>query len=50
MLRPILIYVKGEEYFLDFFSTYGTCKMYYDVIIKKDKSKRPEQYIGLGEV
>ena len=47
---PILIYVKGEEYFLDFFSTYGTCKMYHDVIIKKDKSKKPEQYIGLGEV
>ena len=47
---PILIYVKGEEYFLDFFSTYGTCKMYHDVIIKNDKSKKPEQYIGLGEV
>ena len=47
---PILIYVKGEEYFLDFFSTYGTCKMYHDVIIKKDKSKYPEQYIGLEEV
>jgi hypothetical protein len=47
---PILIYVKGEEYFLDFFSNYGTCKMYYDVIIKNDKSKKPEQYIGLGEV
>ena len=47
---PILIYVKNEEYFLDFFSTYGTCKMYYDVIIKNDKSKKPEQYIGLGEV
>ena len=47
---PILIFVKGEEYFLDFFSTYGTCKMYHDVIIKNDKSKNPEQYIGLGEV
>ena len=47
---PILIYVKGEEYFLDFFSTYGTFKMYQDVIIKNDKSKKPEQYIGLGEV
>ena len=47
---PILIYVNGEEYFLDFFSTYGTCKMFHDVIIKKDKSKKPEQYIGLGEV
>lgn len=47
---PILIYVTGEEYFLDFFSTYGTCKMYHDVIIKKDKSKKPEQYIGLEEV
>ena len=47
---PILIYVKGEEYFLDFFSTYGVCKMYHDVIIKNDKSKKPEQYIGLGEV
>ena len=47
---PILIYVKGEEYFLDFFSTYGVCKMYHDVIIKNDKSKNPEQYIGLGEV
>ena len=46
---PILIYVKGEEYFLDFFSTYGTCKMYHDVIIKNDKSKNPEQYIGLEE-
>ena len=47
---PILIFVKGEEYFLDFFSTYGTCKMYHDVIIKNDKSKKPEHYIGLGEV
>ena len=47
---PILIYVKGEEYFLDFFSTYGTCKMYHDVIIKNDKNKKPEQSIGLGEV
>ena len=47
---PILIYVKGEEYFLDFFSTYGTCKMYHDVIIRNDKSKKPEQYIALGEV
>ena len=47
---PILIFVKEEEYFLDFFSTYGTCKMYHDVIIKNDKSKKPEQYIGLGEV
>jgi hypothetical protein len=47
---PILIHVKGEEYFLDFFSTYGTCKMYHDVIIKNDKSKKPEEYIGLGEV
>ena len=47
---PILIYVKGEEYFLDFFTTYGVCKMYHDVIIKNDKSKKPEQYIGLGEV
>ena len=47
---PILIYVKGEEYFLDFFTTYGTCKMYHDVIIKNDKNKKPEQYIGLGEV
>ena len=47
---PILIFIKGEEYFLDFFSTYGTCKMYHDVIIKNDKSKKPEQYIGLGEV
>ena len=44
---PILIYIKGEEYFLDFFSNYGTCKMYHDVIIKNDKSKKPEQYIGL---
>ena len=47
---PILIYVKGEEYFLDFFTTYGTCKMYHDVIIKNYKSKNPEQYIGLEEV
>ena len=50
MYTPILIYVKGEEYFLDFFTTYGTCKMYHDVIIKNDKNKKPEQYIGLGEV
>ena len=50
IFTPILIYIKGEEYFLDFFSNYGTCKMYHDVIIKNDKSKTPEQYIGLGEV
>ena len=47
---PILIYAKGKEYFLDFFSTYGTCKMYHDVIIKNDKSKTPEEYIGLEEI